>query len=135
MLTATVTFVQAQATFVLGIFFYIRNISAVTDPILTKLQKDRFLGPSLTDANCHGDICQTNICLGHICPYQEYVAQFWPNIWDPIILQALTFLIEIFLPKFCLTQIFWDLKIFSTKYFVSPKFFNPRLCLDINFFE
>ena len=32
--TVTVTFVQA--TFVLATFVYIRNISAVTDPILTK---------------------------------------------------------------------------------------------------
>ena len=33
--SVTVTFVQAS--FVLGTFVYIRNISAVTDPILTKL--------------------------------------------------------------------------------------------------
>ena len=50
--TVTVTFVQA--TFVMATFVHIRNISSVTDQIFTKL--GRFLGPSSTDANCHGDI-------------------------------------------------------------------------------
>ena len=36
--------------------------------------KCRFLGPSLTDANCHSDICPGNICPGDICPYQEYLS-------------------------------------------------------------
>ena len=36
------------------------------------------MDPSLTDANCYGDICPINICPGNICPYQEYIlpAQF-----------------------------------------------------------
>ena len=40
--TITVTFVHT--IFVLAIFFHIRNISAVTDPILTKLFEPNFLG-------------------------------------------------------------------------------------------
>ena len=59
--TVTVTFVKA--TFVLATFVHIKNMSAVTDPILTKR-----LGPNF--------------------------------------LQTLTFLIEIFLPKFCEPKIF-----------------------------
>ena len=41
--------------------------------------KDRFLGTSRTDSNCHGDICPGNICPRDICPYQEYLSSNWPN--------------------------------------------------------
>ena len=40
-------------------------------PIMT--QFDQTVGPSLTDAHYHGDICPGNICLGDICPYQEHL--------------------------------------------------------------
>ena len=71
--TVMATFVQA--TFVLVTFVHIMNISAVNDLIL---------GPSLTDADCHGDICPGNICPynichGNICPYQEYLSCHKPN--------------------------------------------------------
>ena len=36
--------------------------------------KSTFLGPSLTDANCHGDICQSNIYPGDMYPYQDYLS-------------------------------------------------------------
>ena len=36
--------------------------------------KHMFLGPSWTVFNCH-----SNICLGNICPYQEYLRCYWPN--------------------------------------------------------
>ena len=39
-----------------------------------------FLGPFLTDANCHDDICPGNICPGDICPYQEYLSYYWPDL-------------------------------------------------------
>ena len=52
---------------------YVGNISAVTDPILIKF-KARFLGSSITDANCHGDICP-----GNIFPCQEYFTCCWPD--------------------------------------------------------
>ena len=56
---------------------YMRNISAVTDLILTKL-KGRFMGPSL-DANRHSHICPGNICPGNISPYQQYISTYWHN--------------------------------------------------------
>ena len=37
---------------------------------------------SRTESNCHGDIYQGNICLGDICPYQEYHSCQWPNFDD-----------------------------------------------------
>ena len=77
--TAMATFVQTL--FVLATFVHIRNISADTDPILTKF-KDRFLGPSLIYANCQDDICPVNICPGNICPYQEYYYWLWPSFLD-----------------------------------------------------
>ena len=33
-----------------------------------------FVGPSLIDANCQGNICQGNIYPGDICPYQENIS-------------------------------------------------------------
>ena len=74
-LTVRMTFVHA--TFVLATYVHIRNISAVTSPILMKLFR-RFLGTSRTDSNCHSDICPGNICPGNICPYHEYISCYWP---------------------------------------------------------
>ena len=42
------------------------------------------MGPYLTDANWHGDICLGNICPdnirpGSICPYQKYLSCYGPN--------------------------------------------------------
>ena len=45
MSAVTVTF--AQATFLLGTFVHISNISDLTEPILTKLLGSNFLGPSI----------------------------------------------------------------------------------------
>ena len=36
-------------------------------------------GQSLTDANCHGDICPSNICLCGNCSYQDYLSCYWPD--------------------------------------------------------
>ena len=75
--TVTVTFVQA--TFVLGTFVHIRNISAVTDSIWPNF-KNSFLGTSRADHNCHSDICPGNIYLGDICQYQEYLNCYWHDL-------------------------------------------------------
>ena len=91
------TFVKA--TFVLATFVHIRNISAVTGLI--------FLGPSLTDANCVGDLCTGKICPGDIYPYQEYFSCYWPNFDQ-------TFWPLIFGPQF-----FWTQQIFGPKRFWS----------------
>ena len=37
-------------------------------------------GPSLTNANCHSDICPGKNCPGDICPYQEYLSRHRPNL-------------------------------------------------------
>ena len=58
------------------------SISAISQLILTRFWwnfKGRFLGTSTTDHNCHRDICPGNICLGDICPYQEYLNCYWPD--------------------------------------------------------
>ena len=55
------------------------EISAIFQLLMTRFWpnfKDRFLGPSLTDANCHCDIWPGKNCLGDICSYQGYVS--WP---------------------------------------------------------
>ena len=41
--------------------------------------KGRFLGYSLTDANCHDAICSGNVCPANICPYQHNVSCYWPD--------------------------------------------------------
>ena len=48
-------------------------------PDFDQTLKCRFLGPSLTDFNCHDDICPGNICPGDLCPYQEYLSCHWPD--------------------------------------------------------
>ena len=82
----TLRVTSVQPTFVQETFGHIRNISAVTDPILTKS-----LGPNF--------------------------------------LQALTFLIEIFLPKFC------EPKIFSTQGFVWTSIYLEYIFFTLNFLE
>ena len=67
-----------QSTFILVTFVHIRNISSVTDSILTKFT-GRLLWYSLTDANCHGDICPGNICPDKIGPCQDYLSCYWPD--------------------------------------------------------
>ena len=50
------------------------SISGISQLILTRFWpniKGRFLGPSLTDSKCHGDICTGNICPDNFFPYQE----------------------------------------------------------------
>jgi len=56
--------------------------SAIYQLLLTKFWwnfKGRFLGTSRTDSNWHGTIYPGNICLGNICPYQEYFSCYWTN--------------------------------------------------------
>ena len=67
------TFVQA--TFVLATFVHIRNILAVAETNF----KCRFLGQSLKNANCYGDICPGNIYPDDICPYQQYLSCYGPD--------------------------------------------------------
>merc|ERR1712115_479200 len=42
--------------------------------------KHRVLGTSRTDSNCHHDIFPDNICPGDICPYQQYLSCYWPDL-------------------------------------------------------
>ena len=61
---------------------FVLSISAISQLLLTRFWpnfKHRFLGPSLTHPNCHGDICAGNICPVDICPYREYLSCYWPN--------------------------------------------------------
>ena len=56
-----------------------RNISAVTNLILTKLYM-QVPGPSLTDANCHSDIFPGNLCPGDICPVHIQTISAFTNL-------------------------------------------------------
>ena len=74
----TVTWTFVQATFVLQNL----SISGISQLLVTRFWpnfKGRFLGPSLTDVNCHGIICLGNICPGHICSYQHNLSCYWPH--------------------------------------------------------
>ena len=59
--------------------------------------KCRFLGISLTEANCYNDICPGTICPGNICPYHWYLSYYWPNFDHTFLNQ------HFFGPNFCLT--------------------------------
>ena len=48
------------------------SISGISQFLLKRVWpnfKSRFLAPSWTDSNCHGDICPGNHYPGNICPY------------------------------------------------------------------
>ena len=65
-----------DSTFFEPQIYWKQNIVTTPTQLLTWLWqniKSRFLGTSLTDANCHGDLGPGNICPGNICPYQEYL--------------------------------------------------------------
>ena len=92
-------------------------MSAISQLLLAQLWsnfKYRFLRPSWTDSNCHGDIRPGNICPGNICPYQEYLGCYWSNIDKKFLSQCFGGL-NCFGPKSCLTLTFLDPKIFWTK--------------------
>ena len=57
-------------------------MSAISQLLLARFWpnfKGRFLRPSWTYSNCHGDICPGNICHGDICPCQEYLSCYWSD--------------------------------------------------------
>ena len=64
------------------------SISDISQLLVTLFEPDfkiRFLGPSLTDASCHGEICPGNICPDDICPFlisqmlKIKLTWFWRN--------------------------------------------------------
>ena len=84
--------------------------------------KSRFLGPSLTDASCHRDICQGNICPSHICP-------FIPNFFFvTTILFFKKIEQQVFQPEMFFNQKFFWIRIFYAK----KKIAGPRIFLDHN---
>ena len=101
--------------------------------------KGRFLGPSLTDANCHSDICPGNICPGNICPYQEYLSCYWPNFdqtfWTRFFAGFEFLWTQNFVDsKFLWTQKIFDLKLYQPKKILDQKlFFSPKSCLIKNY--
>ena len=95
--------------------------------------KGWFLGPSLTDSNCHGDIYSGNICSGKICPFQHNLScydlilikllelNFLGPFLDKTSIDQNNFWTKIFLGLIFL--LFW-LKNFLNQKFLFPKFFR-----------
>ena len=132
------TFVHA--TFVLAIFDHNKNISSVTDPILTKF----FLGQCSKVANCHGEICLRKIFPHNNCPYQRYIILVWfwpklfaPNLWGVIIFVGQNVYGPNYLRhKFFGLEIFINPKIFGPVISLDPKFVsNPKICSKTKFLE
>ena len=114
--TVTVTFVKA--TFVLATFVHIRNVSAVTDPILTKR-----LGPNFWQALTF----LIEIFLG---PYKFFgpTILWTQNLWTQ------NFVWTFFSNKFFWTQIFYDINIFWTPIFLDLKYLPTQNFVKPNFF-
>ena len=53
--------------------------------------KSRFLGLSLTDGNCDGDICLSVICLTDIFPYGIFTTPIDTEITGPILVKIASF--------------------------------------------
>ena len=54
------------------------SISAISQLLLVRFGsnfKQRVRGTYTTDYNCHHDICP-----GNICPYQQYLSCYWPDL-------------------------------------------------------
>ena len=59
------------------------SISAISQLLLARFGsnfKQRVLETYTTDYNCHHNICPGKICAGAICPYQQYLSCYWPNL-------------------------------------------------------
>ena len=87
---------------------------------------DRFLGLSLTNANCDGDIWQGGICPGDIDVYKLRISQliltwFLPNFLNPCFWG----------PKFLGTQTFLNQTFFDSQYFFYLKYFWPKRATEI----
>ena len=107
----TVMVTIVQATFVLATFVHIRNISAVTDLILTKLFVPNFWQALI--------FLHTKFC--------------GPTFFGPKIFQIkIFFRSKISLDtKFCWRKVFLDTKLFSTLKFLDQIFFLTKFVLDL----
>ena len=121
MSTVTVTFVKE--TFVLVTFVHIRKISAVTDPILTKLCEPKFFAP--------GNYLDPKFC---------WTSFFWThNFLDPkyrdLFFLTWFFWLLIFEPKFLRNKIFWNWKFSLPKLFWTWNFFGLNILLTKIFLD
>ena len=112
------------------------SISGIYQLLLTQFWpnfKSRFLGQSLTDANCQGDICLGNISPDNFLPYQHNFSFYWPNFDQNFVNQF--FRVLIFVDLHFLWQNFFGPKyLLDQKYFCSQKLFWPKMFLDQIFF-
>ena len=105
------------------------STSVISQLLLTRFCpwfKGRFMGPSLTDANYHSNICPGNICPGNICPHQEYFSYCWPN-FDQTIVRCLNFFGPKFFTLIFLPLLFFNPKLFWTQIFQDPNFLEPKI--------
>ena len=117
------------------------SISGISQLLVTRFWpnfKGRFLGPSLTDVNCHGIICLGNICPGHICSYQHnlscyWLTSFWPKFWDLIFCINISDVTDTILLKL-LRPNFLEALNFGGQFFCWKIFFWPKYFLDQKFF-
>ena len=139
MSTVTVTYVHTtfvHTTFVLVSFVNIRNISAVTDPILTKLYGPNIFlglnlfGPKKNISQVHLDQLFFGTKKFSVLT-QKY---FLPNFFEPTFIQPKLFQSEILLDPKLLTQILFAYKICLTPFFGSKMFFDHNV-LDTIFLD
>ena len=93
-------------------------------------------------------VCPSNICQGDICPYQEYLSCYWPDI-DQTLTDANSYSdicqVNIWSGDICLYQEyqFWpkfkgrfqnfDPKFVVLNKILNPTFFWPKVFLNLNF--
>ena len=103
-------------------------MSVISRLLLTRFWpnfKNRFLGQSWTDSNCHGDICPGNICPGYICLYQQYLSCYLLDL--AFFLGSKIFFQHFFDPKFFLIQNFFGPKFFWAKKYLWSAHFRPEI--------
>ena len=99
--------------------------------------KDRFLGISRTDSNCHSGIYPDNICPDDIYPYQEYLSCYRINFDQTLKVDSQkNVLTLIILPKSFCTLNLLDLTFLDLNFLTSfwSTLFGTYLFLTGNYF-
>ena len=127
-----------QATYVLAMFVHISNISAVSDPILTKLFGPNFSGSKFLWTNII--FFGPNLFVDQQFCWNQYFLESKKIFRSKIFFGPISFFDQQFCGSKIISdpKIFWtqnsDKKKFRTQIFLNPQFFWTQMLLDPKFF-
>ena len=129
------------------------SISGISQLLLTQFWpnfKGRFLGQSLIDANCYGDIYPGNICPGNICTYHQpsfFLFNHKFKSYCQTSVKVFRLKVDFVLPLsqeeekqqqqqeiYLDPKLFWIQHIFWHKFFLTKIFFWQKICFGPKIF-